>query len=207
MIAAIVPAAGRSERMGQPKLILPIEGQSVIARVVLALRQGGVDPVLVVAPPRDTPGANILIKESGRAGATVVIAATRPADMRASFELGLSQLAGAASPSAVLLAPGDSPGMTPDLVAQLVRHAKTTPQSILIPTYQGKRGHPIVLPWSLALESRDLPGGAGLNALVALHTNETVEIKVGEPGTLDDLDTPEDYQRWTTPRLEHPARR
>jgi len=207
MIAAIVPAAGRSERMGQPKLILPIDGLPVITRVVLALRQGGANPVVVVAPPRDSPGANILIKEAGRAGATVIIAATRPADMRASFELGLSQLQGTASPSAVLLAPGDSPGMTPGLVNQLVRHTESTPQSLVIPTYQGKRGHPIALPWTLALESRSLPEGVGLNALVALHANETVEVEVGEPGTLDDLDTPEDYQRWTTPRLEYPASR
>ena len=57
-IAAIVPAAGRSERMGRPKLILPIGGATVIARVVAALRQGGAEPVVVVAPPAEAPGAS-----------------------------------------------------------------------------------------------------------------------------------------------------
>lgn len=197
MIAAIVPAAGRSERMGRPKLILPIDGLCLIARVVLALGQGGAKPVVVIAPPRDSAGADALIDAAARAGATVVIAEERPADMRASFELGLARLeAGSSCPSAVLLAPADSPGIAPALVAQLVRQARVEPDAILIPTYQGKRGHPIVLPWPVALKSRTLPGGVGLNALVALHAPETVELEVNEAGILDDLDTPEDYQRW-----------
>jgi molybdenum cofactor cytidylyltransferase len=199
MIATIVPAAGRSERMGRPKLILAIDGLTVIARVVHALRQGGAEPVVVITPPRDAPGAGILIEEADRAGAVVVIAAVRPTDMRASFELGLARVEASCSPSAVMLAPADSPGITPTLVAQLARQAGAMPHAILIPTYRGKRGHPIVLPWTLALKCRKLPEGVGLNALVALHASEVVEVEVAEPGTLDDLDTPEDYQRWATP--------
>ena len=87
MIAAIVPAAGRSERMGRPKLILPIGGLSVIARVTSALRQGGADPVLVVVPPAAVPGASALAAEAARAGACVVVAEPPPPDMRASVEL------------------------------------------------------------------------------------------------------------------------
>ncbi len=53
MIAAVVPAAGRSERMGRPKLTLPIQGRPMIALVVSALRLGGVEMVVVVTPPVD----------------------------------------------------------------------------------------------------------------------------------------------------------
>ncbi|AGA27577.1 nucleotidyltransferase family protein [Singulisphaera acidiphila] len=196
MIAAIVPAAGRSERMGQPKLILSIAGRTVITRVVHALRQGGAVPVVVVTPPRDAPGAGLLIDESDRAGAIVVIAETRPPDMRASFELGLTHLERSDHPSAVILTPADSPGITAALVSQLVNRAEAIPEAILTPTFQGRRGHPIVLPWAMALKSRELPQSAGLNSLVALHASEVVEVEVAEPGVLDDLDTPEDYQRW-----------
>ena len=51
MIAAIVPAAGLSQRMGEPKLLLPIGGIPVIARVIEALLAGGVDRALVITPP------------------------------------------------------------------------------------------------------------------------------------------------------------
>ncbi|SIO58654.1 molybdenum cofactor cytidylyltransferase [Singulisphaera sp. GP187] len=196
MIASIVPAAGRSERMGRPKLILSIEGRTVIARVVQALEQGGAKPVVVVTPPRDAAGAGPLIDEAERAGAIVVVAETRPPEMRATFDLGLTHLESSDHPSAVMLAPADSPGITAALVAQLVNHHETAPNSILIPTYQGRRGHPIILPWTMALKSRELPQGAGLNSLIALHPSEVAEVEVSEPSILDDLDTPDDYQRW-----------
>lgn len=198
MISAIIPAAGRSERMGRPKLILPIAGTTVIARVVSALRQGGADPVVVITPPRDAPGAGILIDEALGAGAVVVVADERPSDMRASFALGLARLAGGGDPepSTVLLAPADSPGLTVDLVARVLNCAREHPRAIIIPTFEGRRGHPVALPWALCLEERELPPGAGLNALVKLHAADVLEVAVAEAGTVADLDTPEDYERW-----------
>lgn len=208
MIIAIVPAAGRSERMGRPKLILPIQGETVITRVVTTLRQGGIPHVVVVAPPSETPGAVILAKEATTAGAVVVVPEERPPDMRGSFQLGLKHILGGPNPSAVMLAPADSPGITPTLVARLLAETQNAPGAILIPTFLGRRGHPIVIPWDLALQVSSLPLGAGINALVALHASRIVEIEVDEPGTLDDLDTPTDYQRWvdsSKPSLAMPA--
>lgn len=195
MIAAIVPAAGRSERMGRPKLILPLGATTVIGRVVASLRDGGAAPVVVVSPPRDAAGGAALIHEAEHAGAVVVVPDQRPVDMRASFELGLARLTEGPGVRSVLLAPADSPGITPGLVARVVRQAEAIPSAIVIPTYQGRRGHPIALPWKLAVQARALPHGAGLNALVALHESQIVTVDTAEPGALDDLDTPDDYER------------
>jgi len=196
MIVAIVPAAGRSERMGKPKLILPIHGETVIARVVTTLRQGGIPRVVVVAPPSETPGAAILANEATSAGAVVVVPKERPLDMRGSFQLGLEQLLEGPSPTAIMLTPADSPGITSALVARVLAEARNAPGSIIIPTFLGRRGHPIVIPWGLALQVSSLPLGAGINALMAFQASRILEIAVDEPGTLDDLDTPDDYQRW-----------
>jgi molybdenum cofactor cytidylyltransferase len=196
-IAAIVPAAGRSERMGRPKLTLPLGETTVIGRVVASLRQAGIDLVVVVAPPADAPGGAALVVEAEQAGAEVVVPDERPPDMRASFERGLDRLAQTAQPRVVVLAPADSPGLTPELAARVVERAASEPDAIVIPTHAGRRGHPIALPWELALQSRTLPTGVGLNALVALNAAKVVELDAGEPGALDDLDTPEDYERWS----------
>lgn len=196
MIAAIVPAAGRSERMGRPKLILPIAGATVIARVVSALRTGGVIHVIVVTPPADSPGAAVLGREAAAAGAVVVVPAERPADMRGSFEFGLQTLEDGPRPAAVLLVPADSAGITPELVALVLEQSRALPSAIVIPTFQGKRGHPIALPWAMALLVRGLPFGAGINALIALHAADVFEIEVDHEGAVADLDTPEDYERW-----------
>jgi molybdenum cofactor cytidylyltransferase len=207
MIAAIVPAAGRSERMGRPKLILPVGGLSVIAHVTDALRRGGADPVVVVVPPAAVPGASALAAEAARAGGCVVVAEPPPADMRASVERGLDHVAQMAIPprAAFLLAPADSPGISAELVARIIARAEAEPDAIVIPQAQGRRGHPIALPWSLAAEIRGLPGDVGINALVARHAARVVTLDVADPTALADLDTPDDYRRWTTP-LRDPGR-
>jgi CTP:molybdopterin cytidylyltransferase MocA len=200
MIAAIVPAAGRSERMGTggPKLLLPIAGMSVIARVIRALHAGGAAPVVVVVPPRSLPGAGELAAEAEHAGACVVVADPPPPDMRASVEHGLDLLGRSRTdlPATVLLTPGDIPGIEAALVARIVARACEAPRAIVIPTLDGRRGHPIALPWPLATEIRGLPGNVGINALVARHSDRVVTLDAADRGILDDLDTPEDYRRW-----------
>jgi molybdenum cofactor cytidylyltransferase len=196
MIAAIVPAAGRSERMGRPKLLLPIGGTSVIARVIAALRDGGADPILVVVPTVAIAGAEALAAAAGQAGASVVVADPPPPDMRASVERGLDRLGRQPAPATLLIAPGDSPGITAGLVARLIARARSEPRAILIPSSHGRRGHPIALPWSLAAEIRGLPHDVGINALVKRHADRVVELDVAHPDSIADLDTPDDYRRW-----------
>ena len=196
MIAAVVPAAGRSERMGRPKLILPLGGGTVIARVIRALREGGAGTIVVVAPPADFAGADVLADEATRAGAVVVVADSATADMRASVELGLDWLGRGPAPSSVLLAPGDSPGITAELVRRIVDRASAEPASIVVPRFGGRRGHPVALPWDLAAEVRDLPEGTGVNALLASRADRVLMLDVDEPGTTADLDTPDDYRAW-----------
>jgi len=197
MIAAIVPAAGHSLRMGRPKLTLTIGGSTVIARVVHALKEGGVSIVVVVPPPADAPGAANLIQEAASAGASVVVSLVRPVDMRASFELGLTHLVQLGHvPGIVLLTPADSPGVSSALVSEVIARAKVESGSIVIPVHGGSRGHPIALPWDLALQVRSLPEGVGVNSLIALHASLVVEHPVNNPGAVDDMDTPDDYARW-----------
>jgi molybdenum cofactor cytidylyltransferase len=197
MIAALVPAAGRSERMGRPKLILPVSGVSLIARVVAALRAGGADRVVVVAPPGDAPGASELIADAEGQGGEVVVLDRATADMRASFERGLNWLEQDPRPDGLLLCPGDSPGLSEALVSRVVQGFQEHPDRIIIPTYEGTRGHPVALPWRLAADVRCLPVGVGVNALIAAHADRVLTLDLGDPNALADMDTPEDYARWS----------
>ena len=76
--------------MGRPKLLLPLGGATLIEGVVTALRLGGADRVIVVAPPADSPEGPAIAAASARAGAEVLSPETRPAEMRLSVELGLA---------------------------------------------------------------------------------------------------------------------
>ena len=204
MIPAIIPAAGLSRRMGRPKLILPIRrrGQSdgdaitVIETVIQAFRYGGCDYVGVVAPPIERPESAEVVRSASRAGAEVWIPSEQPPDMRSSLLFGLRELERRGIPPFVLIAPGDAIGMTADVVVRCLRAALAEPDRLVVPICQGQRGHPLVLPWRCVEEIRALPPDLGVNAVVRRHENEIRLEPVDDPMIVEDLDVPDDYERW-----------
>jgi molybdenum cofactor cytidylyltransferase len=168
----------------------------VIARVVRALREGGADLVVVVSPPSHEPFTPTLTDEAAAAGAEVIAPMTQPPNMRASIEHAIQYLDTLVlEPKHVLLAPADSPGISSRLVAGLLEATRTSPRCIVIPVVGDRRGHPIVIPWSLARTIPALPAGVGVNALVAKHAERVLEYACDDPAAIADLDTPEDYER------------
>jgi molybdenum cofactor cytidylyltransferase len=195
VIWAVVPAAGRSTRMGRPKLTLPLGNRTVLEHVIAALRTGGADRVLVVAGPH-VPELAPLAEE---AGADVCRLPSETVDMRATVEHGLRWLEDHLRPrpdGAWLLAPADHPTLDVDVVRQLcVAYGREPGQTILVPTYNGRRGHPTLIEWRHVPGIQAMPAGQGLNAYLRAHAAQTLELPVASAGVLCDLDTPEDYER------------
>jgi molybdenum cofactor cytidylyltransferase len=196
VIAAVVPAAGRSERMGQPKLLLELGGTSLIRHVLQALQEGGVDRIVVVVPSTQLAESTALAAQARSAGAIVIVPDDQPAEMRVSVELAIKQLAIDQPPDLLLLVPGDSPGISAELVTQLCEHASRAPGRIVIPTFRAKRGHPVVFPWEIVATLPQLDPGLGLNALVARHGDRVIEVPMNDSTVLLDLDTPQDLSLW-----------
>jgi molybdenum cofactor cytidylyltransferase len=183
--------------MGRPKLILPVGGIPLIARVVAALRDGGAARVVVVAPPDSEPGASTLIEAAGGQAAEVVIATSPTLDMRASVELGLESFASGPVPTALLLTPGDVPGLTSAQVARVILASSQAPDRIVVPRHDGRRGHPVLFPWGVASQIPRLPSGVGVNALLAQNPDSILDLDTDDPAILADLDTPDDYRIWS----------
>ena len=196
MIAAVVPAAGLSTRMGRPKLLLEIGGQAVITRVVGALRDGGVDAVVVVVSPPEQEGAERLARVAAEAGAIVEVLPSPTTDMRATIEQGIARLDRLA-PAGVLIVPGDSVGLCGPLVAEVIARFRSDPSRIVVPVREGRRGHPLALPWREALAIAHLPPGVGVNALLQSRSVLVDPVEVSGAGHDADLDTPADYRRWS----------
>jgi len=178
--------------MGQPKLLLPWSGTTVLAQVVRNFLSSPVTSVIVVARPDDSEVA----REARQAGALVVQPAISPPQMKDSILCGLEFVKETFRPDEAdvwLLSPADLPGLAPDLIAKVLDvHDPASPQ-LLAPAYRGKRGHPVLLPWSLAQAVAALGPDEGLNVFWKRFPGRVFEVD--DPRILADLDTPEDYER------------
>jgi CTP:molybdopterin cytidylyltransferase MocA len=192
---ALLPAGGQSTRMGRPKLALPLGRHTVLEHAVAALRQGGAEHVLVVVGPHVPELAPL----AAAAGAEVLPLTEPTADMRATVEQGLRCLEERFRPAPEagwLLCPADHPALEPAVVRQLLEARRASPaHSIVVPTFAGRRGHPVLIAWQHVAGMRALPPGLGLNAYLRRQAAATLLLPVASPGVVCDLDTPEDYER------------
>jgi molybdenum cofactor cytidylyltransferase len=195
MIFALIPAAGKSTRMGRPKLLLTLGDRTVLERTIGVLRAAGIDHILVVVGP-DHPD---LVALAQRSGVHALLLESETPEMRATVEKGLAWLETNLHPSADdhwLLVPADHPTMDKNVVKELAM-ASTAPNAstIFVPTFEGKRGHPALISWKHVAGIRAVDAERGINSYLREHNDEVQEVPVGSQEILRDLDTPEDYER------------
>ncbi len=189
-VGAVVLAAGQSRRMGQPKLVLPWGQKTVIEHVVGQVEEAGVQEIVVV-----TGGAREVV-EKALAGCTVHLAHNPDFDrseMLASLQTGIRAL----SPEiqAMLVVLGDQPTIVSGVVKQVITEYLETGASLLIPSYQMRRGHPWLVGRELWGDLLEMGLEQTMRDFLRKHEARIVYIQVDTPGILMDIDTPEDYER------------
>jgi CTP:molybdopterin cytidylyltransferase MocA len=158
------------------------------------LRRPEIAETLVVVRPDDEP----LRAAVAACGATVLQPAVPPPEMRQSVEYALREIERRCAPEkndGWLLAPADHPLLDATVLDQILVAWSSQPDKILVPVYQGRRGHPTIFPFSLAAEVCSLPTDQGLNRLLQAHATEIAQVDVVSSAVVTDLDTPEDYDR------------
>jgi molybdenum cofactor cytidylyltransferase len=203
MICAVVLAAGLSRRMGPgvQKLLLPFAGSTVIGHVVGQVLAARVERAIVVTG-RDARVAAAASASAGR-GVTVVVNEAVDDDMLGSARCGLRALP--AGCDAVLLVPGDQPSITTGFVLQVIRAYAACGRRIVVPTYKGRRGHPLLFAAGYAPEVLSGYDGVGVRGLLRSHPDDVFELDVADPGVVNDIDLPDDYERELA-RLARPVR-
>jgi molybdenum cofactor cytidylyltransferase len=189
MISAIVLAAGHSRRMGTQKLLLPVRGEPMIAVVVDELLHSPVDEVIVVTGKAGSAVGAALADCDVR----LVVNADQDSEMLQSVRCGLTAVS--ADAEAVVIALGDQPAITTDVVGELIRAYHSTGHRIVVPKYEGKRGHPLLISMRHRDEILEYYTGRGLRGVLETHPEEVFELEVNDAGVLEDIDVPEDYRR------------
>ncbi len=188
-VAAIVLAAGFSSRMGEPKLLLRLGDKPILAHVLERLRDSDASEIVVVLGAH----ADRIRDEVSLEGARVTLNPDYALGMSASIRAGLAAVS--AHSEAFLLILGDQPFVSSATFNALIARQEATRARVLVPTYKGVRGNPVLLHRSLSSEVESIAGDVGCRGVVAGHAAEVVEVPVDDPGILLDVDSPEDLQR------------
>ncbi len=199
-ILGVVPAAGRSTRMGNPKPLLDADGATFLERTVAALREGGADPVVVGV--RDHRGP---IHAAARKTGAHVVAPDRVEDgpiatVRAAVEWATSPPAEGDTDrpvQALLLLPVDHPRVKGRTVGRLVEAFLAADPSppLVIPVHDDRSGHPVLFHASLFSELREEGLAEGARTVVHRHRSRALEVPVDDRGVLVDIDTLPEYRR------------
>lgn len=193
-IFAVIPAAGLSRRMGAPKLLLPIQGESLVRRLLRQLDRPELTAVFLLVRQEDAA----LQSELQSVSARVVTTQAAPPDMKASVSLLLQAVEKAFHPRSDdgwLLIPADHPVVEAHVLALLLQAFREDPESIHVPCHAGRRGHPTIFPWKTVGLLPSIPADHGLNWLLHGGRFPVREWRCEADFVLRDVDTPEDYQR------------
>ena len=188
-VAAIVLAAGRSERMGAFKPLLPFGNTTVIEACIQNLRDGGVETVVVVLA-QDLP-AQELKRHLRNAQVRFAVNPNQGSEMSDSIACGVHQLPD--STRAVLVTPADYPAVPPAVVAHLIREWQQG-ATLVVPTFDERGGHPVLIDISFRAELFNLDSGRGLKTLFEAHPDHVRRLAVNSNYIARDLDTWDDYR-------------
>ena len=191
MISAILLAAGESRRMGSAKALLYYQGQTFIARSCNAFLTAGVDELIVVLGARADELRHALPAHHKLRS---VVNLRYSLGQLSSLMVGVGALSSESEATLVNLV--DHPLIEVETIKALMTSFRAAPLPILIASYQGKRGHPVLFSSQVYGEILAAPLDQGAKVVVRKDPTRVREIPLDDPGILADIDTPEDYTRF-----------
>jgi molybdenum cofactor cytidylyltransferase len=189
MISAILLAAGESRRMGEFKQLLPYGDKPFVVRCVDNLLATAVDELIVVTGHRD----NDVRRALADCKVKIVFNPNYREGMSTSIQAGVRAVA--EHSQAILIALADQPQIGTRIIDQVIEAFERTTLPIVIPAYNHRRGHPIILDASLKEEILAITPEMGLKEVVQRHPAEILYVEVADDAVLMDFDYPEDYRR------------
>ena len=186
MIEAIVLAAGKGERLGTIKPLVPIDGEPALSRVIRLLRQSGLEQITVVLGY----AAQTIQDRVNLSNCRVAVNPHYETGMAGSLILGIESLSPGTEGFLILHA--DMPHTKQETIRAVIAQAEAGAR-IVAPTYRCRRGFPVFLHRS-CVEALlpTLVGDVGARRFIAQHREDLVVVEVADPGAIHDIDYPED---------------
>lgn len=191
MLAALILSGGSSSRMGSPKALLPYQGRPFLEHLLEVTVHSKIGVRRVVLGMHAEP----IAKSVDLAADEIVINDEWEKGQLTSIQAAIRSLPGGTD--GLLLCLIDHPLISGDLVNELIEQFYVTLAKIVLPVYEGRRGHPVIFPASLYDELLHAPMEKGARAVVWAHTAEVLEVPTNEEGCVLNLNDPETLYRAT----------
>jgi len=183
MVSAILLAAGEARRMGKLKQLMPLGKTTIVEQTIDNLSSSKVSEVIVVLGHR---AEEIMKRIAGRPIKMVINPLYRQG-MSTSIAAGLTFIDSRAQ--AVMLALGDQPFVDGPTINRLIKEFEAHDKGIAIPTYKGKRGHPLIFSIKYKAQLSGLKGDIGGREIIKHHPEDILEVAVDCEGIVIDVDT------------------
>jgi molybdenum cofactor cytidylyltransferase len=186
-IWAVILAAGQSKRMGTPKMLLPFNGSTMIECVIGNVTRSAVyKTILVLGADKES-----MTKLTGIQPVEFCFNSNYKEGMLSSVKCGFRNIP--AETRAVMVFQGDQPLIEPSVINSVIQAYLSSGKGIVIPVYNKKRGHPVLIDNKYRDEIEKLDNDKGLRSLAYKFSDDVLEVLTDEPGILRDFDTISEY--------------
>lgn len=188
MISCILLSAGESLRFGSPKALASLKGQTVIEYICQKLKNSQIAETIIVLGAHKELIEPYLLKHKD---IRVVYNNHYKFGQSSSFKCGVETAS--ADAKGFMLLPVDCPFILTETLDRIMAQFECDPQSLLIPSFKRRKGHPPIFPQWLRSEILNMENTLGMNSLIDAHQNKTNIVDFDDPGIVQTFNTPEEW--------------
>lgn len=189
MLAAVILSGGASSRMGSPKALLPYQGRPFLEHLLKITIHPEIGARRVVLGA----DAESIAKAIPLKANEMIINSQWEKGQLSSIQAAVRKLP--AGTEGMLLLLIDHPLISSLLVGELIAQFHKSRKPIVLPIYEGRRGHPVIFSASLYPELLRAPAETGARAVVWAHADDVEEVPTNEEGCVLNLNDPETLNR------------
>jgi len=184
MLAAVILSGGASRRMGSPKALVTYQGTPFLEHLLSVTRHPAIGVRRVVLGP-DAEGISAQIRLASN---EIIINKDWEKGQLSSIQAAVRSLP--SGTDGMLLCPVDHPLVSSALIGHLIETFLESKAPVVVPTYEGRRGHPVIFSAAVYDELLEAPADTGARAVVWAHKNEVQEVATVEEGCVLNLNDP-----------------
>jgi molybdenum cofactor cytidylyltransferase len=178
-LAAVILSGGESRRMGVPKALLPYRGKTFVEHLLEVTRHARVGVTRIVVGAH----ANEIREKLSARSAEIVVNADWAKGQLSSIQAGIRSMPDGAN-DGMILAPVDHPIVSAELVSRLIEEFDSGGNAVVLPTFHGRRGHPLIFRASLYPELLSASAEVGARQVVWAHADDVLEVPTEEEGVI-----------------------